>query len=261
MPQPVSALPSGFNRSGFLLLIKEVNQAHTNSIEGVVRPGALKFTQQCLDGDYTHQTVSGRGTIDIEGTPHAAPAGTTVVVPTGKRFTYINDSDKDWAFKATHPFWRSTSFNYTYGGEHFAGSDVWFAVKRSPDSREREPIYRLIPITGGMYSTVVAVEPQATTFGVRAQDQSQVVTPIVGQGRLSLGLVQPGQVELDRSLRIGPGEVHRIVNNTAATALFSIHPDPPQVWTPASFQWEFTPGQFVSGDKVWFEFVFPETVH
>jgi len=258
MRYPFNKLPGKFKPTGFLVSTKDVRPDRGNSIEGIVRSGALRFSHQCLAGDFRHETVSGTGRIDIEGTVHNAPAGTVVVVPTGKRFTYLNDSGSDWHFKATHPFWKTAAFNYFLDGSSFGGDDVWFEIRLDPASTEHRPLYRLIPVADGMNSAVVAVEHQAETIGFRTAVHSHVITPLLGQGHLSIGLGQPGRVHLDRPLRVVPGEVHRIVNDTGSTALFHVRSDTPRVWTPGSHDWEASPGKFVSGDAIWFEFVFPQ---
>jgi hypothetical protein len=253
---PTPELPKHFHRSGFLVKVKDVDPNGRNQIEGIVRPGGMKFYHQCLAGEFVHETLSGGGVIEVEGEVRSAAVGERVIIAAGRRFSYVNSSGANWHFRADHPFWRTSAFRYIVGNFEFSGDDVWFEIKRAPDATTRTPLYRLIPISEKMNSNIVAIEPNDQTFGVRSLNHGQAMIPVRGQGLVSLGLAQPSL--LSAPLISVPGEVYRLSNQSGSTTFIEIRPDPPRVWQPHVCEWELEPGQFFSGDKVWFELAFAE---
>src|SRR2546422_6477649 len=50
-------------------------------------------------------------------------------------------------------------------------------------------------------------------------------------------------------------EQFQLINPGNASFLVEVRPDTPRIWDPTTSFWGISPGQFVPGSEVWFEFV------
>jgi hypothetical protein len=104
------------------------------------------------------------------------------------------------------------------------------------------------------------VEPRTGTIPCHYTDGDNIVTMLVGQGDLVHGTgARMSTVHLVRgtSQTVPSGETFHIVNTGKFPLFAEIRPSAPREWNPMTSFWETSPGNFASGDTVYFEYVFP----
>jgi len=286
---PAYAPPLNPQTSGVLVRVVDVDENGRNLIEGVVRPNALPFWQRLSDGEWQQTIVSGLAVLEIDGRRQTYQAGETITVRPRHKFSFVNEGNKPWRFKARHPVWQPDRFSYGLNGTEFAGDDIWFCLRPTPEDTALRPAYRILPSAPAMSSaaTKSGGDPLATDCvawvptGARMMRQvdtagSGVVRMLDGEADFEIQSLAEstqlaGSIQKEGALRVkrlGRGETlelgHREVLGLAAgarrggaPALMLIQPDPPRAWKPETTLWELDEGEFHTGDQVWFEMIFP----
>ncbi len=256
-PGPAKAARADLRRTGFLAQVRKVDAASGNNIAGVIKPGALRFWQQIAAGEWQHRTVSGEGVIEIDGQPTKVPAGQNLVIPAGKRFTYLNEGKAAWTFEASHPFWQPSTFTYGLDKAQLHGDEVWFDVCRSPEAVGSGGFYRIVTAEKAKNYAVISLDPGQQTVGMRSTTGVSRLTAVAGDVAIEKrGGTAAMSLSRGKGVALGRDESFRAANHGKAPAILELRPDPPRTWTPEAILWDFGNAE-VKGDAIWFELVLP----
>jgi len=254
-----AALKGRFVRSRVLMRISAVDPNGDNQVEGSVLPGAARFAQVMKRGHWKQTVTKGQGELEIAGARSTLSQGGSVTVQAGKRFELQNSGNNPWEFKATHSAWHPDTFIYEFGNQKLSGDQLWFSIKTAVDDQTDRPFYNVRSSTSGTFS-IAMLEGGWSTIPCKYTDGDNVITSLVGEGELLVGTgPQKKTIRLNRgdSFTVPNGQVFQLTNGGRAAFLAEIRPSTPREWTPKTSFWETSPGNFVTGDQVFFEFVFP----
>jgi len=186
--------PKNPRNAGVLIRIVDVDENQRNMIEGVVKPGALPFWQRLSEGEWRQYIVSGTAVVDIDGKRHTLQAGENITIQPRRQFTFINEGNKPWRFKAYHPVWQPERFSYGVRNTEIAGDDVWFALRPSPDDTAARPAYRILPARNGGNGSRSA-DPLATDSIAWVPEGAEMMRQMDTAGRGRIRMLQ-GEAEL-----------------------------------------------------------------
>lgn len=252
-------LKGNFVRSKVLMRIDSVDPNGDNNVEGSVLPGAAQFAQVMKRGHWKQTVTKGSGEIDIAGAKSMLNAGGNVTIQAGNRFEFRNSGQQPWEFKATHSAWHPDTFVYEFGNQRLGGDQLWFSIKTAVDDATDRPFYNIRSSLKGTFS-VAMVGAGQSTIPCYYTDGANVVTALLGSGELRVGSgPKANRIPLERgkSQAVPNNEPFELINSGTEPFIAEIRPDPAREWQPKTSFWEAAPGKFVTGDQVFFEFVFP----
>lgn len=247
-------LKGAFARSRVLMRIEAVDPTGANHVEGSVLPGALQFTQLMKRGQFETLVTKGAAEINVAGTTSKVSTGNKLVIHAGKPFGFMNSGSQPWDFKAIHSAWNPDTFVYEYAQQMLVGDQLWFSIKPTMDDASDRPYYNIRSSTAGTFS-VVMVDPKQSTIPCYYSDGENIISGLVGTGELVLGTKRI-PLERGKAQSVPPKEPFQIVNPGPEPLMAEIRPEPAREWQPGTSFWESQPGKFVTGDQVFFEYVF-----
>jgi mannose-6-phosphate isomerase-like protein (cupin superfamily) len=245
----------GMRRTGTVVRVRAVG-TEGNVIEGQVRPGALALTQVFSSGTWHQSIIRGKAMLTIDNAQKTVRPGETINISSGTAFKFRNPGDEPWHFTATHPTWRPDLFEYQFGNTKVTGNEMWFELKVGPDDSKQRPVYNVRADGNRGTFVVVLVGSRMQTLPASYTDGDNVITVLSGSCSVSVNGVA-SEIARGASVVVRSGQTFSVSNQKRKSALVEIRPDSPRMWNPHESSYEIAPGDFATGDNVWFEYVLP----
>ncbi|MCB9745141.1 MAG: hypothetical protein H6741_19025 [Alphaproteobacteria bacterium] len=255
-PKPVD-FTRRFRRTGVVVRLEYGPTGTT--VHGVVHPDALSF-QQAVTGDWDVTFDSDEHECRVGSRKVRSKAGHRVPIAQEEPFSFGSPKGHAVGFRALQPPWTPNGYRYSIGDKQFGGAEMWFEIKVGLDDRVERPIYN-VQSSGGLGNFVLcAVRPGQSTIRCYYTDFDYKVHCVAGEGAVEFTKEQGGRVAFHRGegVVIPRGHSFSISNASDSTLLVRIRSRSPRAWSPATSFWANGEGKFVTGDQVYFEFVFPD---